>query len=111
MGVNEAMTMDGLSGKLAVVTGASRGIGRFIAAALHGAGATVVITGRKESTLKKSAEEIGERCHWFVCDNSDPEAIKKMAKEVLGKFGTPDILVNNAGLIRHAPVVELSLDH
>jgi 3-oxoacyl-[acyl-carrier protein] reductase len=99
-----------LSGKLAVVTGGSRGIGHHIARVLHEADATVAITGRHQKTLDKAAREIGEKCRPFVCDQRKPEAIETMSRSVLKKLGTPDILVNNAGVMRGSSVVEMPLD-
>ena len=104
------MTESTLAGKSAVVTGGSRGIGRHIARALHEAGASVVITGRTEETLRESAEQIGSRCRFVVCDQRDPASIDAMAARVRQDHGEPDILVNNAGLGRRAPVTEMSLE-
>lgn len=101
-----------LSGKVAVVTGASRGIGRHIAAALYNAGAAVAITGRNASTLTEAAQSIGEtsRCRPYPCDQRDPAAIAGMAKAVLNDLGAPDILVNNAGTYRVCNVVDMPLN-
>ncbi len=99
-----------LSGKLAVVTGASRGIGLHIARALHTAGASVAITGRHKKTIDYAAREIGDRCRPYVCDQRDPAAIERFARDVLHDLGTPDILVNNAGLMRSGPVAEFPLE-
>jgi 3-oxoacyl-[acyl-carrier protein] reductase len=99
-----------LSGKFAIVTGGSRGIGWHIARALHEAGARVVITGRNEATLKAASHEIGERCTPYVCDQRNPGSIKSFAEAALNKHGAPDILVNNAGLYRGGMVVELPLE-
>ncbi|MBI4559655.1 MAG: SDR family NAD(P)-dependent oxidoreductase [Candidatus Hydrogenedentes bacterium] len=104
------MRVESLSGKVAVVTGGSRGIGRHIAAALHEAGAVVAITGRQRRTLEAAAKKIGVRCHPYVCDQRDPKAIHAMAEQVINDLGAPDILVNNAGGYRGAPVVDLSLE-
>lgn len=98
-----------LSGKIAVVTGGSRGIGHHIAAALHQAGAGVAITGRNADTLKAAAQRVGERCRCYVCDQRSPQAITAMAAAVLSEMGTPDILVNNAGVMRGGNVVDMSL--
>ncbi|HOE97005.1 MAG TPA: SDR family oxidoreductase [Candidatus Sumerlaeota bacterium] len=98
-----------LDGKLAVVTGASRGIGRHIARALHAAGATVAITGRNAETLADAARRIGAHCHPYVCDQRSETAVQTMAQQVLAERGTPDILVNNAGVGGGGPVESLSL--
>jgi len=89
-----------LSGKAALVTGASGGIGGAIARALHRQGAAVLLTGTRQPALEALAGELGERAHVFVADLADPpaaDAAVKKADEVLGKL---DILVNNAGFTR-----------
>jgi 3-oxoacyl-[acyl-carrier protein] reductase len=100
---------ENLSNKSAVVTGASRGIGKAIASALHRAGARVVITGRHTKTLESAAEEIGENCLFFECDHSDPDSIQTMSDHVLNEMGPPDILINNAGVMLGKSVLNLSL--
>lgn len=102
--------MASLSDKIAVVTGASRGIGRHIARALHEAGATVAITGRVKRSLEASASSIGDRCRPYVCDQRDPAAVKTLAAAVLAELGAPDVLVNNAGVFVPGPVAEMPLD-
>ena len=101
---------DSLNGKIAVVTGGSRGIGRHIAQALHGAGAHVAITGRDGKMVEASASAIGARCQPFVCDQRIPAAIDAMAKAVVQRFGDPDILVNNAGIFAGGFVAEMTLE-
>jgi 3-oxoacyl-[acyl-carrier protein] reductase len=100
-----------LSSRIAVVTGASRGIGLHIAKALHAAGASVAITGRREDTLAAAARAVGERCRPFRCDQRDPAAVQAMAEAVIAAMGPPDLLVNNAASIKlGTPVAELALD-
>lgn len=99
-----------LQGKAALVTGASRGIGFYIAQALHEAGAQVAVTGRDPETIEQAAKTVGARCHPFVCDQRQPDSIAAMAKAVLGQMGPLDILVNNAGVMKHAPAIDLPLD-
>jgi NAD(P)-dependent dehydrogenase (short-subunit alcohol dehydrogenase family) len=97
------MEVEDLSGKTAVVTGASRGIGRAIAGELARAGARVVISARGEKALEEAREEIsskGGECKALACDHADPGSIEAFAQEVLGSWGAPDILVNNAGEVR-----------
>jgi 3-oxoacyl-[acyl-carrier protein] reductase len=97
-----------LKGSVAVVTGASRGIGEHVAAALHGAGATVAMTGRSKASLDEAARRVGPRARPYVCDQRDPAAIAEMTKAVVDELGGPDILVNNAGVYRYSPVLQLS---
>lgn len=104
------MRNEDLTGKVAVVTGASRSIGKHIARALHDAGATVAITGRNRDTIAAAARGIGPRCKAYVCDQRDAAAIRRMADSVITDLGAPDILVNNAGTFFSAPVVDLPLE-
>ncbi len=99
-----------LTGKVAVVTGGSRGIGFHIADALHEAGAKVVVTGRKKATLEAAAKSIGERCYPFICDQREPCDISAMAEAVIDDFGAPDILVNNAGVFKGTLVAKMSYE-
>lgn len=91
-----------LTGKTALVTGATGGIGASIAKTLHGAGATIVISGTREAVLAELAADIGgERVHVMPANLSDRESVDALAKnaaEAVG--GTVDILVNNAGITR-----------
>ena len=99
-----------LDGKLAVVTGGSRGIGRHIARALSSAGARVVITARHEDALQAASDELGPNCTAYACDQRDPKAISDFAARVTNDLGVPDILVNNAGVFKGGPVVNLPLE-
>jgi 3-oxoacyl-[acyl-carrier protein] reductase len=89
-----------LTGKGALVTGATGGIGASIARVLHSAGATVAISGTREERLKDLAEELGERVHMLPCNLGDREAVASLAKEADEAVGQLDILVNNAGITR-----------
>ena len=89
-----------LTGKGALVTGASGGIGASIARVLHGAGASVAISGTREEQLKELADELGERAHVLPCNLRDREAVAKLAKDADEAVGQLDILVNNAGITR-----------
>jgi 3-oxoacyl-[acyl-carrier protein] reductase len=89
-----------LSGKTALVTGASGGIGGAIARALHGQGATVALSGTRREKLDGLAEELGERVQVTPCDLSDPEAVGQLPGQAEQAMGRLDILVNNAGLTR-----------
>ena len=93
----------GLSGKVALVTGASRGIGRAIALRLGAAGATVIGTATSESGAAAIAEVLsgnGVQGTGLCLDVSNPDSITSVVKEIAEKFGAPTILVNNAGITR-----------
>lgn len=89
-----------LSGKTALVTGATGGIGGAIARAFHAAGATVAVSGRQSDKLEALAKELGERVHVLPCDLADRAAVAKLIDEAVAKMGGLSILVNNAGLTR-----------
>lgn len=100
-----------LDDKVALVTGASRGLGQAIAFALAEAGANVVCHSHSEGEAKQTCAEIEKigRQTFSVCgDVFDREAPKKLIDETIEKFGRIDILVNNAGMIRRAPAVDYS---
>ena len=89
-----------LSGKGALVTGASGGIGGAIARSLHAQGASVVLSGTRREALDALASELRERVHILPCDLSDPVATAALPREAEAALGALDILVNNAGLTR-----------
>jgi 3-oxoacyl-(acyl-carrier-protein) reductase len=89
-----------LTGKTALVTGASGGIGAEIARALHAAGATVALSGTRTAPLEELAAALGERAHVLACDLSNPEAVEALPKQAIAALGQVDILVNNAGITR-----------
>jgi len=89
--------MEMLKDKVAIVTGASRGIGRSIAEVFVREGAHVVICGRKQETLEPVAREIGPRARAVACHVGKPEQIEKLVETTTREFGRIDILVNNAG--------------
>ncbi len=90
-----------LSGKVALVTGASGGIGGAIARALHTQGATVVLSGTRGEALEFLKTELGARAHVAVCNLGDLSAVEALPKEAEAAAGGPiDILVNNAGITR-----------
>ena len=95
-----------LEGKVALVTGASRGLGKAMAIALAKAGADVVITATNEDNLVETAAAIhdtGRKVIAIACDQSQPEQIDQVFVKVQAVFGRLDILINNAGTIRRAP--------
>ncbi|MBU6475884.1 MAG: 3-oxoacyl-[acyl-carrier-protein] reductase [Alphaproteobacteria bacterium] len=89
-----------LTGKTALVTGASGGIGQAIAEALHMQGATVGLCGRNADKLSVLAEKLGSRAHVFVKDLAMPEAPEALVRDAEEKMGGIDILVNNAGFTK-----------
>ena len=97
-----------LSGKAALVTGASGGIGGAIARALHGAGATVALSGTRLAPLEALAAELGERARVLPCDLSDGAAVEALPKAAAEAMGAVDILVNNAGITRDQLFMRMS---
>jgi 3-oxoacyl-[acyl-carrier protein] reductase len=89
-----------LSGKTALVTGASGGIGGAIARAFHAQGATVVLAGTRETALSALAAELGSRAHILLADLSQPDEVERLVKDAEATLGQIDILVNNAGITR-----------
>lgn len=89
-----------LSGKCALVTGASGGIGSAIAKALHAQGATVALSGTRKDVLEDISGSLGDRAHICVCDLSDKQAVDGLPKAAEEVMGGLDILVNNAGITR-----------
>lgn len=89
-----------LSGKTALVTGASSGIGTAIAKALHAQGATVAISGTRKDALDAVASELKDRVHVLPCNLSDPAAVEALIPSANEKMERVDILVNNAGITK-----------
>jgi len=89
-----------LSGKRALVTGASGGIGRQIARALSASGAQVALSGTRVAALEQLADEISGTAHVVPCNLSDMEALDRLVPQAMAAMGGIDILVNNAGLTR-----------
>lgn len=89
-----------LDGKTALVTGASGGIGRAIAEALHAQGAVVALSGTRVAALEELAASLGERVHVIAADLGDPAEAERLVKDCEAAMGSLDILVNNAGLTR-----------
>ncbi|MFN3765286.1 MAG: 3-oxoacyl-[acyl-carrier-protein] reductase [Aliihoeflea sp.] len=99
-----------LTGKKALVTGATGGIGEAVARALHKAGATVGIHGTRVEKLEALAAEFGERVKIFPANLSDREAVKELGKKAETELEGVDILVNNAGIARDGLFVRMSDD-
>ncbi len=102
-----------LSGRTAVVTGASSGIGRAIAARLGGAGASVVLAGRTASAMEEAADRIGAaggQAQVVTCDVRDPSAVQALVDGAVESTGRLDIMVNNAGLSHPEPILEADVE-
>lgn len=97
-----------LTGKGALVTGASGGIGGAIAKALHRQGAVVGLSGRNRAALESLADELGERVHVLPGDLGDGAAVEALAEAAEAALGRIDILVNNAGLTRDTLFMRLT---
>jgi 3-oxoacyl-[acyl-carrier protein] reductase len=89
-----------LTGKTALVTGASGGLGGAIARALYGQGATVALSGTRREALEALAGELGSRAHVLPCDLADAAAVEALVPAAEAAMGSLDILVNNAGVTR-----------
>lgn len=99
---------DELAGRVALVTGASGGIGGAIARALHGCGAAVGLSGTRDDRLKALAAELGDRTAVLPCDLGDRDAVAALPGEVVAALGSLDVLVNNAGLHRDMLAMRMS---
>lgn len=99
-----------LTGKTALITGASGGIGGDIARTLHAAGATLGLSGTRTEPLEALAAELGERAHVLPCNLSDFEAVAALPKQAVAAMGSVDILVNNAGITRDNLFMRMSDD-
>ena len=107
------MDMFSLNGKIALVTGASYGIGFAIAKALHKAGATIVFNDINQDLVDKgikSYEEEGIKAFGYVCDVTDENAVTSLIAKIEEEVGIVDILVNNAGIIKRIPMIEMSAE-
>ena len=96
-----------LDGKVALVTGGNRGIGRGVVDALAGEGATVALTARSAETAERAAGEVGHGAIGLGCDVRDDQAVRKTFAEVARRAGGLDVLVNNAGIGIFGPIADL----
>ena len=92
--------MFNLTGKTALITGASGGIGAAIAKALHAAGATIAISGTRQAVLEELKTQIGDNVHVLPCNLSNAEDVEKLIPAAEAAMGGLDILVNNAGITK-----------
>jgi len=103
-----------LTGRLALVTGSSRGLGRSLALALAEAGARVVVHGRDASTLGETQDLVeaatGTRPATTAFDVTDAAAVEAAVAELVAEHGVPDVLVNNAGVQKRAPFTEFAVE-
>lgn len=99
-----------LEGRVAVVTGASSGLGHRFARVLHAAGATVVVAARRLDRLEALAESLGERVVPVACDMGDDDAVRNLAAVANSIQGSVDVLVNNAGVGGNMPAEDLSME-
>lgn len=102
-----------LTGKIALVTGASYGIGFAIAKGFAKAGATIVFNDIKPELVEKGLaayKELGINAHGYVCDVTDEAAVNNLIATIEKEVGTIDILVNNAGIIKRIPMTEMSAE-
>ena len=102
-----------LRGRVAIVTGGSRGLGKEMAAALGEAGARLAITARREQWLRSAEVELtaaGYECLALPCDVTDPAQAQALVAQTLERYGRVDVLVNNAGVSWGAPSVDLPLE-
>lgn len=106
--------MFSLKGKVALVTGGGRGIGKFIATGLAEAGADIILTSRKiknlETTAAELVESFGIRTTAIACDMGKEDSVDAMLAEAFKQFGRIDILVNNAGATWGAPTLDFPLE-
>ena len=102
-----------LDGKVALITGASYGIGFAIASAYANVGATIVFNDIKQELVDKGMaayKEAGIQAHGYVCDVTDEKAVQDLIAKIKKEVGAVDILVNNAGIIRRIPMLDMSAD-
>jgi len=107
------MSQCNLNGKVAVITGASKGLGKAMAVALGAAGASVALISRDAEELnavKQAVEKMGGKAQVFPTDVSEEDQVRKLEHQVMGAFNGVDILINNAGINLRKPLVEFTVE-
>ncbi|HEX6587659.1 MAG TPA: SDR family oxidoreductase [Longimicrobiales bacterium] len=102
--------MQDLTGKVALVTGASRGIGRAIAEGLARTGASVALTARGKADLDAAVKAIGGKARGYTADMRSADACARLVESVAADFGRLDVLINNAGVGVFRPVAEMTVE-
>ena len=103
-----------LKGKIALVTGASYGIGFAIASSFSKAGATIIFNDINQELVDKGIKaynELGIKAYGYVCDVTDEIQVKELINTIEKEIGTIDILVNNAGIIKRIPMCDMSVEN
>ena len=108
--MTQLFSTDALSGEVALVTGASRGIGASIAAALAGAGATVIGTATSQAGADGISAALGDKGRGVVLNVADQDSVDAALKDIQGNEGAPTILVNNAGITRDNLLMRMKQD-
>ena len=111
--MNNILDSFSLKGKVALITGASYGIGFAIASAYAAAGATIVFNDIRQELVDKglaSYKEIGVDAHGYVCDVTDEAAVQQLVATIEKEVGVIDILVNNAGIIKRIPMCDMTAE-
>src|ERR1700680_346819 len=101
-----------LAGRVAVITGASRGLGKAMALALASAGARIALVSRNQEKLNAVASEVrnlDKEAEVFCADVGDETQVLRLEREVIAWFGRVDILINNAGIVLRKPIVDVTL--
>lgn len=102
--------MPNLTGKVAIVTGSTKGIGRAIAERLVNEGANVVVSARTAADVTNVAEHLGDNAVGITCDVSDPSSCRELVDATVERFGRLDVLVNNAGFGIFKPISEMTVE-